>query len=153
MWIPVEKSWRLNERHYGGLQGLNKQETKDKFGEDQVFQWRRSYATLPPKAEGPLQEEQEKDRRYKEVKDFPKGEALKHCLDRVQPYWENNILSDLKRGGDFLISAHGNSLRALVKLLTGMGEDEITGFEFETGVPLVCELDDQFMIQKKEWLQ
>lgn len=155
MWIPVEKSWKLNERHYGGLQGLNKQETKDKYGEDQVFEWRRSYATLPPVAEGPLQEEQESDRRYQEIdkSQFPKGEALKNCLERVEPYWNESILPQVKKGGNVLVAAHGNSLRALVKLLTGMSEEEITKFEFPTGVPLVCNLDKQFMIKDKEWLK
>ena len=154
-WIPVEKHWRLNERHYGGLQGLNKQETKDKFGEDQVFQWRRSYATLPPEASGPLQEEQIQDRRYQEIpKDqFPKAEGLKQTLERVEPYWTQNILPDLKGGGDYLIAAHGNSLRALVKLLTDMDEEEITKFEFATGVPLVCELSGQYKISKMDWLK
>ena len=151
MWLPVEKHWRLNERHYGGLQGLNKQETKDKYGEDQVFQWRRSYATLPPEAQGEFQEAQENDRRYKDI-EVPKGEALKHCLDRVQPYWDEVIKTQLKKGGNVLIAAHGNSLRALVKLLTGMSEEEITKFEFATGVPLICDLDENYMIQKKEWL-
>ncbi len=154
-WIPVEKHWRLNERHYGGLQGLNKQETKEKYGEEQVFQWRRSYATLPPVAAGPLQEEQEQDRRYQEIpaNEFPKGEALKHCLDRVQPYWNNEIKTELAKGGDYLIAAHGNSLRALVKLLTDMDETEITKFEFATGVPLVCELTPDFKIKEMNWLK
>lgn len=155
MWLPVEKHWRLNERHYGGLQGLNKQETRDKYGDEKVFEWRRSYATLPPEATGPFQEAQENDPRYKSIpkKEFPKGEALKQTLERVEPYWQNNILPQLKLGGDVLISAHGNSLRALVKLLTGMDENEITQFEFETGVPLLCELNSDFMIQKKEWME
>ena len=154
-WVPVDKHWRLNERHYGGLQGLNKQETKEKYGEDQVFQWRRSYATLPPEASGPLQDEQLSDRRYRDIpkNEFPKGEALKQTLERVQPYWDNHIKKDLSQGGDFLIAAHGNSLRALVKLLTNMDEDEITQFEFATGVPLVCELNDQFLIKSMDWLK
>ncbi len=154
-WIPVEKHWRLNERHYGGLQGLNKQETKDKYGEEQVFQWRRSYATPPPEGEGILQEEQMNDRRYQTIprNEFPKGEALKQTLERVEPYWETVIKTDLQKGGDFIISAHGNSLRALVKLLTGMNEDEITQFEFATGVPLVCELTSDYKIKNMDWLK
>jgi 2,3-bisphosphoglycerate-dependent phosphoglycerate mutase len=154
-WIPVEKDWRLNERHYGGLQGLNKQETKDKFGDDKVFEWRRSYATPPPPAQGEYQEEQLKDRRYKNIPplEFPKGEALKNTLERVTPFWEKNIKKDMKQGGDFLIVAHGNSLRALVKILTGMSDKEITEFEFETGVPLLCELKSDFKIQKMDWLK
>lgn len=155
LWIPVEKDWRLNERHYGGLQGLNKQETRDKYGDEQVFQWRRSYATPPPEASGPLQEAQLNDRRYQNIdpKDFPKGEALKQTLERVQPYWEGAMHSDIKKGGDFLIAAHGNSLRALVKLLTDMSETDITKFEFATGVPLVCELTPDFKIKEMTWLK
>lgn len=154
-WIPVEKHWRLNERHYGGLQGLNKQETRDKYGDEKVFEWRRSYATLPPEAFGPLQEEQLNDRRYQSIskKDFPKGEALKQTLERVEPYWTQTILPQAQKGGDILIAAHGNSLRALVKLLGKMDETEITEFEFETGVPLVCSLNDQYEIAKMEWLK
>lgn len=154
-WIPVEKHWRLNERHYGGLQGLNKQETREKFGEEQVFEWRRSYATPPPEATGEFQEQQLKDRRYAEIPadQFPKCEALKHCLERVEPYWESEIKGQLKKGGDVLVAAHGNSLRALVKLLTDMDEEEITKFEFATGVPLVCDLSSEFKITKMDWLK
>ncbi len=154
-WIPVEKDWRLNERHYGGLQGLNKQETREKYGDEQVFEWRRSYATPPPEATGPLQDAQMQDRRYKEIlkDDFPKAEALKQCLDRVQPYWDTRIKREFALGGDFLIAAHGNSLRALVKLLTDMGEEEITQFEFATGVPLVCEMTPDFKIAEMNWLK
>lgn len=155
VWIPVEKHWRLNERHYGGLQGLNKQETKDKFGEDQVFEWRRSYATPPPVAEGPHQEEQLNDRRYADIpkEEFPQGEALKQTLERVEPYWQKTIQPEFAKGGDVLIAAHGNSLRALVKILTGMDETEITKFEFATGVPLVCEMSSEFKISKMDWLK
>ncbi|MCB0378708.1 MAG: 2,3-diphosphoglycerate-dependent phosphoglycerate mutase [Bdellovibrionales bacterium] len=154
-WIPVEKHWRLNERHYGGLQGLNKQETRDKYGDDQVFQWRRSYATLPPDATGPFQEEQLKDRRYKNIPrdQFPKGEALKQTLERVQPYWEAEMLPHFKKAGDMLVVAHGNSLRALVKLLAGMDEDEITQFEFATGVPLVCDMTEDYKIKSMDWME
>jgi 2,3-bisphosphoglycerate-dependent phosphoglycerate mutase len=155
MWIPVDKHWRLNERHYGGLQGLNKQETREKFGEEQVFEWRRSYHTPPPKAEGEIQEQMRKDLRYQSLKpsEFPEAEALKHCLDRVQIYWDNQIVKDLQGGGDFIIAAHGNSLRALVKILTAMDEKEITQFEFETGVPLVCDLTSDFKIKDMSWLK
>jgi 2,3-bisphosphoglycerate-dependent phosphoglycerate mutase len=153
-WLPVEKDWRLNERHYGGLQGLNKQETREKYGDEQVFEWRRSYATPPPEGEGPLQEAQMQDRRYREIPQgqFPKAEALKHCLERVQPYWENRIKREMGLGGDYLISAHGNSLRALIKILTNMDEEEITKFEFATGVPLVCDLETDFSIKDMRWL-
>ncbi len=154
-WIPVVKHWRLNERHYGGLQGLNKQETRDQYGDEKVFQWRRSYATLPPPATGPLQEQQMKDPRYKDIKpeDFPKAEALKHTFDRVEPYWNDEILPQIKKGGDTLIVAHGNSLRALFKLLSGMDNEAITQFEFETGVPLVCELTSDYKIKNHHWLK
>lgn len=154
-WIPIEKHWRLNERHYGGLQGLNKQETRDKYGDDQVFQWRRSYATPPPEASGTFQEGMTKDRRYQGIPSdqFPTAEALKHTLERVQPYWESAILPELKVGKKIVIAAHGNSLRALVKILTHMDEEQITQFEFETGVPLVCEISDQWKIKDMKWLK
>jgi len=155
-WIPVYKDWHLNERHYGGLQGLNKQETRDKFGDDQVFEWRRSYSMSAPEASGPLQEAQIKDRRYEGLGEkFPKGEALKHTLERVQPYWESQIKASLQRAKDssVLVVAHGNSLRALVKILTGMSEEEITVFEFETGVPLLIELATDLSVVSRDWLK
>lgn len=154
-WVPVEKHWRLNERHYGGLQGLNKQETKDRYGEAKVFEWRRSFATLPPEATPEQLQEQLADRRYREIPrgEFPKGEALKHTVDRVKPYWESTILPAVCQGGNTLVTAHGNSLRALVMMLTGMGEQEITQFEFETGIPLVCELSGDYKIQSHSWLK
>ena len=155
-WIPVFKDWRLNERHYGGLQGLNKQETRDKYGDDQVFEWRRSYSVAPPEASGPLQEAQMKDRRYAGLGDkLPKGEALKHTLERVQPYWESQIKASLQKSPDssVLVVAHGNSLRALVKILTKMSEEEITSFEFETGVPLLIKLGPDLSVTSQEWLK
>ena len=153
-WVPVEKHWRLNERHYGGLQGLNKQETREKFGEEQVFEWRRSYKTPPPEASGDLQEQQLNDRRYQGIpKDqFPTAEALYHCLLRVEPYWQKVMLPMVQKKSVVLVTAHGNSLRALIKLLTDMDEQEITKFEFATGAPLICELDSQFKIASKDWL-
>ena len=153
-WSPVEKDWRLNERHYGNLQGLNKKETAEKYGEDQVFQWRRSYATPPPEAEGPLQEEQMADRRYRDIPrdKFPRGEALKQTVERVEPYWHSRMLPKAKSGQDLLVVAHGNSLRAMVKFLSGMNEQEITKFEFPTGVPLVCGLSDDCLIQDMTFL-
>ncbi|MEM7646364.1 MAG: 2,3-diphosphoglycerate-dependent phosphoglycerate mutase [Pseudomonadota bacterium] len=155
VWVPVEKHWRLNERHYGGLQGLNKQETRDKYGDEQVFQWRRSYKTPPPPASGEFQDQQLKDRRYSQIdpKDFPSGEALFHTLERVKPYWIDQMLPVIQSSQSVLVAAHGNSLRALVKLLTDMSDDEITKFEFATGVPLVCELDDQFKVASMDWLR
>lgn len=152
--LPIEKSWHLNERHYGGLQGLNKKETMEKYGEEQVFQWRRSYATLPPVAEGPLQEEMMADPRYESIdrEKFPRGEALKQTVERVVPYWDSKMKPKMDEGKDLLVVAHGNSLRALVKHLSGMDEQEITKFEFATGVPLVCKLDKNGRIVTMDFL-
>lgn len=141
MWLPVHKSWRLNERHYGGLQGLNKQETKEKHGEEQVKIWRRSFSTKPPEGSGPLQQTQLEDRRYPEGT-VPCAESLKETLERVVPYWKQEIQPQLKAGKSVLVVAHGNSLRALVMHLSGMSEEEIVKFEFKTGVPLVTKLND-----------
>jgi 2,3-bisphosphoglycerate-dependent phosphoglycerate mutase len=154
-WLPVDKHWRLNERHYGGLQGLNKQETKDKFGEDQVFQWRRSYDLPPPPASGSLQEEQMGDRRYQEIDpaQFPQAEALKHTLERVEPYWQSQLVPQIQSGERLLVVAHGNSLRALVKLITQMSDQDITQFEFETGCPLVMDLNSQLELKSMDWLK
>ncbi len=143
MWIPVERSWRLNERHYGALQGLNKAETAAKYGAEQVHIWRRSYATPPP----PL--ETDDDRHpinapcYADVDPslLPASESLSDTLDRVKPYWEQSIKPALNGDGDVLIAAHGNSLRALVKMFDGMDDDEITQFNIPTGVPIVYNLD------------
>lgn len=151
-WIPMNNSWRLNERHYGGLQGLNKTETAEKHGKEQVHIWRRSYDTLPPEAEGPFQDKQLADRRYKGVT-VPKCEALKQTVERVLPYWEKEIAPELKAGKNVLIVAHGNSLRALVKHLANMSDKEIVSFEFKTGVPLLCELNQNLSMASMEFLQ
>ncbi len=145
MWIPVYRAWQLNERHYGALQGLNKKETADKYGLDQVQIWRRSYDTPP----GELSEDDERhpchDRRYADVPKtlLPATESLKITLDRVLPYWHQTIVPQLEADQRVLICAHGNSLRALVKYLDGVSDEEITQLNIPTGIPLVYELDDQ----------
>ncbi|EHT9921442.1 2,3-diphosphoglycerate-dependent phosphoglycerate mutase, partial [Listeria monocytogenes] len=135
MWVPVHKSWRLNERHYGALQGLNKQETAEKYGADQVQKWRRSYDTLPPLLEENDERQAKNDRRYQllDTHAIPAGENLKVTLERVIPYWMDTIAPEIKEGRRVVIAAHGNSLRALVKFLEGIGDDEIMDLEIPTG--------------------
>ena len=141
MWIPVTRSWKLNERHYGALQGLNKAETAKKHGAEQVKIWRRSYATPPP----PLTEDDErlpaKDPRYAGIHQLPASEALKNTVDRFLPYWFDQIVPSIKAGKKVLICAHGNSLRALVKHMDKISEDDILELNIPTGIPLVYELD------------
>jgi len=143
MWIPVEKSWRLNERHYGALQGLNKAETAAKFGDAQVLSWRRSYDTPPPPLEQGDPRHAAADPRYASLAatELPLTECLKDTVARVLPYWESVIGPTIRAGRRVLIAAHGNSLRALVKYLDEMGDAEIVGLNIPTGVPLVYELD------------
>jgi len=144
MWIPVERSWRLNERHYGVLQGLDKAATAEKFGTQQVKIWRRSY-DLPPPALAPDDPRHPKfDARYRDVaaSELPATESLKDTLVRVEPCWRKRIAPALATGRHVLIVAHGNSLRALVKMLDGMGDDEIVEFNIPTGVPILYELDE-----------
>lgn len=141
-WLPVEKHWRLNERHYGGLTGLDKAETAAKHGADQVHIWRRSYDVPPPPLEAGSEFDLSHDPRYAGV-DVPRAESLKLTLERVLPYWDSDIAPVLKGGADTIISAHGNSLRALVKHLFNVPDETITGVEIPTGNPLVIELDDQ----------
>lgn len=141
MWIPVKKDWRLNERHYGGLQGLNKAETAAKHGEDQVKVWRRSYDTPPPPLDASSEHDFSKDRRYAGVKDLPRTESLKLTLERVLPYWNDAIVPDLRAGKNLIIAAHGNSLRAIVKHLFAVPDDQIVHVEMPTGNPLLIELD------------
>jgi 2,3-bisphosphoglycerate-dependent phosphoglycerate mutase len=154
MWIPVRRSWHLNERHYGALQGLNKKETADKYGLDQVQIWRRSYDTPP----GELSEDDSRhpchDRRYADVPrdQLPATESLKTTLDRVLPYWHEAIVPELKQGKRVLICAHGNSLRALVKYFDGMSDEAITQLNIPTGIPLVYELDDDLKALKHYYL-
>mmetsp|Transcript_27712 Transcript_27712/g.40944 ORF Transcript_27712/g.40944 Transcript_27712/m.40944 type:complete len:283 (+) Transcript_27712:71-919(+) len=143
MWIPVNKAWELNERHYGGLQGLDKQETVDKYGKDQVLVWRRSYDVPPPVVDTSSEHHPSNDPRYASH-DFPEEftESLSTTLDRVLPYWEEKIVPDIKAGKNVVIAAHGNSLRALVKHLDGIDESTIAELNIPTGTPLVYELDD-----------
>nr|WP_281384390.1 2,3-diphosphoglycerate-dependent phosphoglycerate mutase [Listeria portnoyi] len=154
LWIPVYKSWRLNERHYGALQGLNKQETADKYGADQVQLWRRSYDTLPPLLEENDDRQAKNDRRYQllDTSAIPTGENLKVTLERVIPYWMDTIAPEIKSGKRVVIAAHGNSLRALVKFLEGISDDDIMELEIPTGVPLVYELDDDLKPTNKYYL-
>ena len=140
LWLPVEKDWRLNERHYGGLTGLDKAETAAKHGDAQVHIWRRSFDVPPPPLEDGSEFDLSKDRRYDGIT-IPKAESLKDTIDRVLPYWDARIAPALKDGQRVLISAHGNSLRALVKHLSNIPDDEITSLEIPTGQPIVYELD------------
>jgi len=140
LWPPTEKHWRLNERHYGGLTGLDKAETVAKHGEDQVKVWRRSFDVPPPADEPGGEFDLANDRRYAGIA-IPRAESLKDTIERVLPYWNERIAPALKDGQRVLISAHGNSLRALVKHLSGIPDDEITGLEIPTGQPIVYELD------------
>lgn len=141
LWLPVEKDWRLNERHYGGLTGLNKAETAARHGDAQVHIWRRSFDVPPPPLEPGSPYDLSGDRRYAGVP-VPATESLKDTIARVLPYWESRIAPALRDGQRVLISAHGNSLRALVKHLSGIPDDEITGLEIPTGQPIVYELDE-----------
>ena len=141
LWLPVEKDWRLNERHYGGLTGLDKAETAAKHGDAQVKIWRRSFDVPPPPLEPGSPYDLSSDRRYAEIK-VPATESLKDTIARVLPYWEARIVPELKLGRRVLISAHGNSLRALVKHLSNIPDDEITSLEIPTGQPIVYELAD-----------
>jgi 2,3-bisphosphoglycerate-dependent phosphoglycerate mutase len=144
MWIPVHRTWRLNERHYGALQGLNKAETADKFGEAQVKIWRRSYDVPPPPLEPSDPRYPGQDARYKKLtaEELPLTECLKDTVARFLPYWHETVAPAVKRGERVLVAAHGNSLRALVKYLDNISDDEIVGLNIPTGVPLVYELDD-----------
>ena len=145
VWIPILNSWRLNERHYGALQGLNKAETAEKYGDEQVLIWRRSYDTQPPK----LTKDDERypgfDRRYANLtpEELPLSECLKDTVARFLPYWHGEIVPVIKSGKRVLIVAHGNSLRALVKYLDHVSDEEIVGLNIPTGAPLVYELDDE----------
>ena len=141
LWIPVVKHWRLNERHYGALQGLNKAEMAAKFGEAQVLAWRRSYDTPPPALEPTDPRYEARDPRYRGV-EVPRSECLKDTVARVLPYWQETIAPWIRAGRRVLIAAHGNSLRALVKHLDGISDADIVGLNVPTGVPLVYELDD-----------
>lgn len=154
MWIPVHRSWRLNERHYGALQGLNKKATVEKYGYEQVQKWRRSYDIRPPALEKTDSRHPSFDLRYSLLKEgeLPGTECLKDTLNRVLPYWYEAIEPALKDGGKILVVAHGNSLRALVKYLDNTSNDEITGVNIPTGFPLVYELDKNLNAKKHYYL-
>jgi len=152
MWIPVIRDWRLNERHYGALQGLDKAETAAKYGDEQVHIWRRSYDIPPPKIAADDERHPGHDPRYAGIDSLPSTESLATTLDRVMPCWEELIAPDLRDGKNVLIAAHGNSLRALVKMLDDVSNDEITGFNIPTGIPLVYELDDNLKPVSREFL-
>ncbi|ANU06666.1 2,3-diphosphoglycerate-dependent phosphoglycerate mutase [Paraurantiacibacter namhicola] len=138
LWVPVTKDWHLNERHYGGLTGLDKQETRDKHGDEQVHIWRRSFDVPPPEMEPGHEYDMLGDPRYEGI-DIPSTESLKLTIERVLPFWENAILPVLEDGETVIVSAHGNSLRALVKHLSGISDDDITGLEIPTGQPIIYE--------------
>ncbi len=152
MWIPVIRDWRLNERHYGALQGLDKAETAAKYGDEQVHIWRRSYAEPPPPIEADDDRHPSHDKRYDGIADLPATESLATTLDRVLPCWNEVIAPELSSGKNVLIAAHGNSLRALVKMLDAVSEDEITQFNIPTGIPLVYELDADLQPVSREFL-
>ncbi|MCV7206571.1 phosphoglyceromutase [Mycolicibacterium peregrinum] len=141
-WIPVHRDWRLNERHYGALQGLDKAATKEKYGEEQFMAWRRSYDTPPPAIEKGSEFSQDSDPRYADIGGGPLTECLKDVVTRFVPYYEATIVPDLKAGKTVLIAAHGNSLRALVKYLDGMSDEEVVGLNIPTGIPLRYDLDE-----------
>lgn len=151
LWLPVEKDWRLNERHYGGLTGLNKAETAARHGDDQVKIWRRSFDVPPPPLEAGSEFDLHKDRRYDGIA-IPATESLKDTIARVLPYWESRIAPQLREGKRVLISAHGNSLRALVKHLSNIPDDEITELEIPTGQPIVYDLADDLTARDRYYL-
>ncbi|HMT44858.1 MAG TPA: 2,3-bisphosphoglycerate-dependent phosphoglycerate mutase, partial [Chakrabartia sp.] len=151
LWLPVEKDYRLNERHYGGLTGLNKAETAAKHGEGHVKIWRRSFDVPPPPLEPGSEFDLSKDRRYAGIT-VPATESLKDTIARVLPYWESRIAPELKAGKRVIISAHGNSLRALVKHLSNIPDDEITGLEIPTGQPIVYDLADDLTAKDRYYL-
>jgi 2,3-bisphosphoglycerate-dependent phosphoglycerate mutase len=141
-WIPVKRDWRLNERHYGDLQGKNKAETLEQYGEEKFMTWRRSYDVPPPEISVDNEFSQEGDPRYA-GEPIPKTECLKDVLERALPYWESAIVPDLKDGKTVMVAAHGNSLRAIIKYLDGVSDDDIVGVNVPTGIPLVYELDEE----------
>ena len=144
-WLPVKRSWRLNERHYGSLQGLDKAETLEKYGPEKFMEWRRSFDVPPPPLDDDAEYSQVHDERYVGIdSEIPRTESLKIVIDRMLPYWESDIVPSLASGKTVLVTAHGNSLRALVKHLDGISDDDIAELNIPTGIPLVYELDDDF---------
>ena len=154
LWIPVYKTWRLNERHYGALQGLNKAETAQKYGDEQVLIWRRSYDIQPPALTADDERFPGKDPRYADLTDdeLPYTECLKDTVARFLPFWHETVVPAIKSGKKIIIAAHGNSLRALVKYLDNISEEEIVGLNIPTGIPLVYELDDDLKPIKHYYL-
>ena len=154
MWIPVRRSWRLNERHYGALQGLDKAQTAAKFGDAQVLAWRRSYSTPPPALEPGDDRHPRGDPRYAVLTDdeLPSTECLRDTVGRFLPFWHERLAPELQAGKRLLVAAHGNSLRALVKHLDGMSDDEVVGLNIPTGVPLVYRLDNDLNAISHEYL-
>ncbi len=141
-WIPVRRSWRLNERHYGALQGKDKKQTLEEYGEEQFMTWRRSFDVPPPPIEDDDEWSQAGDPRYADLgSDMPRTECLKDVIERFLPHWESSVVPDLRAGNTVLLAAHGNSLRALVKHLDGISDQDISGLNIPTGMPLVYELD------------
>ena len=152
LWIPETKDWRLNERHYGGLTGLDKQQTREKHGDEQVQIWRRSFDVPPPPMEKGDEYDPGSDPRYDGI-DVPQTESLKLTIERVLPYFQSDILPLLEAGETVIISAHGNSLRALVKHLSGISDEDITGLEIPTGQPIVYEFDDAMQPGERYYLK
>ncbi len=154
VWIPMKKSWRLNERHYGGLTGLDKQETRERHGDEQVHVWRRSYTTRPPELERSSPYHPANDPRYADLPKelLPSTECLRDVVDRMMPYWYDGIVPDLRAGKTVLVAAHGNSLRALCKHLDHIADEAITELEIPTGKPLVYDLDNDLQPRSRRYL-
>ncbi|MDP4280512.1 MAG: 2,3-diphosphoglycerate-dependent phosphoglycerate mutase [Bacteroidota bacterium] len=154
LWIPVYKSWRLNEKHYGTLQGLNKSEMAEKYGDAQVHIWRRSYDVPPPALPNDDPRHPRFDPRYKNLDpaDIPATESLKETVARIVPYWQNEMAGNLKKYKEVLVAAHGNSLRGIVKYLKNISDEEIVGLNLPTGIPYVFEFDDDLNLQKDYFL-
>ena len=148
LYIPVYKSWRLNERHYGALQGLNKAETAKKYGDDQVLIWRRSFDVAPPAIDKSSEYYPKSDRRYADLTDeeAPLGESLKDTIARVLPYWHSDISKSLQEGKNVIVAAHGNSLRALIKYLLNISDEDILKLNLTTGKPLIFEIDENLNV-------
>lgn len=154
-WLPVVKNWKLNERHYGALQGLDKAETAEKYGDEQVLLWRRSFDVLPPALDPDDEQAPRNMAAYRDVEnkdELPLNESLKETIERAVPYFENNIKPQMASGKRVLISAHGNSIRALVKYFDELSNDEIMGVNIPTGIPLVYEFDDDFKVMDRYYL-
>lgn len=153
-WIPVEKSWRLNEKHYGALQGLNKAETTEKYGEEEVLKWRRSYDIQAPKLKPDDPRSPYLEERYKGIpqKDLPLTESLKDTVNRILPYWNNNIFPSLKEHNDLVVAAHGNSLRGIVKYLKNISDNDIISLNIPTGIPYIFEFNDEYKLIKDYYL-